>query len=74
VQPPPEGQQRPGPLERHRAAVVDLQRLSEGRVEVVLQHAAAPRQRGVGHRPDQTRQLACVLAHRVVPLAGIAAD
>jgi len=47
VQPPPVAEQCPGTLERHRA-VVELERLGERRVEVLVEHAAAARQRRAG--------------------------
>src|SRR6185312_1886936 len=42
MQPAPEGEQRPGPLERHRPPVIERERGGEGRLEVVVDHAAAP--------------------------------
>jgi hypothetical protein len=47
MQPAPEGEQRPGPLERHRPLVVERERGSEGRLEVVVDHPAAPGRGGL---------------------------
>jgi hypothetical protein len=58
MQAAPVGKQRASTLERHRPAIVDRERLDEGRVEVVLEQAAAARRGGSGNRAAGRGRLA----------------
>ena len=57
VQAAAERQQGTGPLERHGPPVVERERASEGRVEVLVEQAAAAGRRGGGYRAGGTDRL-----------------
>jgi len=72
VQAAAERQQGTGPLERHGPLVVERERAGEGRVEVVVEQAAAAGRRGGRHRTGGTGRLAFEAGEHAAGVAGTA--